>query len=109
MKASFRNHPVVQSTLYLLCWTVFALVTGAAGGLIGGLFGCAIKAVTGLRGSCPWILYLLPLIGQKMTAFDMREEAIVSAMADMLLSRLKDPSLPPRCKKVKAQLKTIHR
>ena len=63
MKASFRNHPVVQSTLYLLCWTVFALVTGAAGGLIGGLFGRAIKAVTGLRGSYPWILYLLPLIG----------------------------------------------
>ena len=35
------------------------------------------------------------------------DPTVVSAMTDMLLSRLEDPSLPPRCRKIKAELKTI--
>ena len=38
-------------------------MTGAAGGLIGGLFGKAIRAVTALRADSPRLLYLLPFIG----------------------------------------------
>ena len=64
------------------------------------------------HGSLPELLcfrnsYLLPLIGKKMTAFDMHEEAIVSALVEMLLSRLKDPALPARCRKIRTELKTI--
>lgn len=75
---------------------------------------CSVLAgVLKQQGPLPELLcfrnsYLLPLIGQKMAAFDMREEAIVAAMVEMLLSRLENPALPPRCKKIKAQLKTIH-
>ena len=35
------------------------------------------------------------------------DPTVVSAMTDMLLSRLEDPSLPLRCRKIKAELKTI--
>ena len=64
------------------------------------------------RGPLPELLcfrnsYLLPLIGKKMAAFDMREDMIVSALVEMLLSRLEDPSLPIRSRKIKANLKNI--
>ena len=66
------------------------------------------------RGTLPELLcfrnsYLLSLIGKKMAAFGMREEAIVSALVDMLLSRLETPSLPPRCRKIKARLTSVNR
>ena len=51
--------------------------------------------------------YLLPLIGKPMAAFDMHEEEIVSSLVEMLLSRLKDPSLPFRCRKIGTELMEI--
>ena len=63
MKYSLKNHPIVHSIRYLCKWSLFAAAAGAAGGLIGGLFAKAIKAVTSLRTAQPWITYLLPLIG----------------------------------------------
>ena len=64
------------------------------------------------HGTLPELLcfrnsYLLSLIGKEMTVFDMHEEAIVSALVEMLLSRLKNPSLPTRCRKIRTELKTI--
>ena len=58
-----KQHPVTVSLRYLVSWTLFALLTGAAGGLIGGAFGWLIKTVTGLRDGCPWIVFILPAVG----------------------------------------------
>ena len=64
------------------------------------------------RGMLPELLcfrnsYLLPLIGKPMAAFDMHEEEIVSSLVEMLLSRLKDPSLPFRCRTIGTELVRI--
>ena len=72
----------------------------------------ALSGILKQHGKLPELLcfrnsYLLPLIGKKMTAFDMHEEAIVTALVELLLSRLKNPDLPPRCRKIKTELKTI--
>ena len=66
---------------------------------------CALKR----RGSLPELLcfrnsYLLPLIGKKMAAFDLHEEAIAAALVELLLSRLEDPAIPARCRKIEAKL-----
>ena len=63
MKYSRKYRPIPHSIHYLVKWSLFAAAAGAAGGLLGGLFAKAIKAVTALRTAQPWILYLLPLIG----------------------------------------------
>lgn len=49
--------------LFLLKWTLFAVLTGAVLGAVGAYFARSITFVTELRGNHPWILYLLPLIG----------------------------------------------
>ena len=69
---------------------------------------CAMKR----HGVLPELLclrnsYLLPLIGQKMTAFDMHEETIAAALVELLLSRLADPSIPARRWKIEAELINI--
>ena len=51
--------------------------------------------------------YLLPLIGKKMAAFDMHEETIAAALVELLLSRLADPSIPARCRKIEPELINI--
>ena len=66
---------------------------------------CALKR----HGVLPELLcfrnsYLLPLIGKKMAAFDMHEETIAAALVELLLSRLDDPSIPARCRKIEADL-----
>lgn len=66
---------------------------------------CALKR----HGVLPELLcfrnsYLLPLIGKKMAAFDMHEETIAAALVELLLSRLADPSIPARCRKIEADL-----
>ncbi|MBQ9335915.1 MAG: LacI family DNA-binding transcriptional regulator [Lentisphaeria bacterium] len=66
---------------------------------------CALKR----HGVLPELLcfrnsYLLPLIGKKMAAFDIHEETIAAALVDLLLSRLADPSIPARCRKIEADL-----
>ena len=66
---------------------------------------CALKRHGGLPDLlCFRNSYLLPLIGKKMAAFDMHEEAIAAALVELLLSRLKDPSIPARCRKIEAEL-----
>ena len=58
-----QRHPILESAVYLGLWTVFALITGAVGGVLGGAFSWCIKAVTGLRTGRPWVVCLLPLAG----------------------------------------------
>ena len=52
----------------LLRWLVLAGITGAVLGILGGLFGRSITAVTVFRGNHPWMLYLLPLAGLGIVA-----------------------------------------
>lgn len=52
----------------LMRWLVLAGITGAVLGILGGLFGRSITAVTVFRGSHPWMLYLLPLAGLGIVA-----------------------------------------
>ena len=66
---------------------------------------CALKRY----GVLPELLcfrnsYLLPFIGKKMAAFDMHEETSAAALVELLLSRLADPSIPARCRKIEADL-----
>ena len=66
---------------------------------------CALKR----HGVLPELLcfrnsYLLPLIGKKMAAFDMHEETIAAALVELLFSRLADPSIPVRYRKIEADL-----
>ena len=63
MLSSLKKHPVTESARYLLCWTVFSLLAGGLGGLIGGAFGWCIRRVTALRADHPWMIFLLPLCG----------------------------------------------
>lgn len=63
MKKNYRKHPVVEGTLYLVSWSLFALITGGIGGVVGGAFGWCIRAVTGLRERQPWMVLLLPILG----------------------------------------------
>ena len=44
-------------------WLLLAGMTGLVVGVLGGLFGRSITAVTDYRGSHLWMLYLLPLAG----------------------------------------------
>ncbi len=52
----------------LVRWLVLAGITGAVLGILGGLFGRSITAVTVFRGNRPWMLYLLPLAGLGIVA-----------------------------------------
>ncbi len=63
MLKNWKKHPIAEGARYLICWTIFALICGAAGGLIGGAFGWCIRRVTGLRTGQPWMVWLLPLFG----------------------------------------------
>ena len=63
MKEKLLRHPIVEGILYLLCWGVFAVLTGTIGGFLGGLFARAIRLVTGLRAVSPWVMAALPLCG----------------------------------------------
>lgn len=49
-------------------WLALAGVTGAVLGVLGGLFGRSITAVTAFRGNHPWMLYFLPLAGLGIVA-----------------------------------------
>ncbi len=53
----------LDKILFLLKWTLFAVLTGAVLGAVGAYFARSITFVTELRGNHPWILYLLPVIG----------------------------------------------
>lgn len=52
----------------LVRWLVLAGITGAVLGILRGLFGRSITAVTVFRGNHPWMLYLLPLAGLGIVA-----------------------------------------
>lgn len=63
MKKQVTQHPLAESAVYLLRWTLFAIAAGALGGLAGGLFSKVIRLAGQWHQSVPWLLYLLPLIG----------------------------------------------
>ena len=63
MKDFMKNNPFTQSILYLVKWSLFSIAAGGIGGLLGGLFGKAIQAVTTLRVEHSWLIWLLPVIG----------------------------------------------
>ncbi len=46
-----------------LKWGFLGLLMGVIGGLLGAVFHHALHFVTGLRGTNPWLIYLLPLGG----------------------------------------------
>lgn len=48
---------------YFVKWTVISLITGAAGGVVGGIFGHGIRLAAGFFRGCGWLLYLLPVSG----------------------------------------------
>ena len=63
MKDFIRNHPITESIRYMVHWTVFALVTGAVGGFLGGIFSRCIHVVTAFRSAHSWGIFLLPAAG----------------------------------------------
>lgn len=48
---------------YFLKWSFLSVLIGCVGGLVGGVFGLAIKKAAGLFGTYGWLLYLLPVSG----------------------------------------------
>ena len=63
MKYAEIKKAVENNLKYFLKWTFLSILIGCAGGLIGGVFGLAIKKAAGFFGSCHWLLYLLPVSG----------------------------------------------
>ena len=63
MKYAEIKNAVENNLKYFLKWTFLSILIGCAGGLIGGVFGLAIKKAAGFFGSCHWLLYLLPVSG----------------------------------------------
>ena len=63
---SFLNKETEAIKKTLLCfikWILIALLTGAAGGLVGSAFHLSVSFVTKLREAYGWLLYLLPAAG----------------------------------------------
>ena len=63
---SFLNKETEAIKKTLLCfikWILIALLTGAAGGLVGSAFHLSVSFVTKLREAHGWLLYLLPAAG----------------------------------------------
>ncbi len=63
---SFLNKETEAIKKTLLCfikWILIALLTGAAGGLVGSAFHLSVSFVTKLRAAYGWLLYLLPAAG----------------------------------------------
>lgn len=58
-----KTDAVKLTALTFVRWLFLAAITGAAGGLIGSLFHLSVGAVTSLRSSHKWLLYLLPAAG----------------------------------------------
>ena len=63
MKYAEIKNAVENNLKYFLKWAFLSILIGCAGGLIGGVFGLAIKKAAGFFGSCHWLLYLLPVSG----------------------------------------------
>ena len=54
---------VAQTIRTFLKWLFIALLTGAAGGLVGSVFHLSVGKATAVRTAHPWLLYLLPAAG----------------------------------------------
>ena len=63
MKYAEIKNAVENNLKYFLKWAFLSILIGCAGGLIGGVFGLAIKKAAGFFGGCHWLLYLLPVSG----------------------------------------------
>ena len=60
---SKETKEVGQTILTFFKWLFIALLTGAAGGLVGSLFHLSVSRATAIRETHPWLLYLLPVAG----------------------------------------------
>lgn len=63
---NFKDYSFKKTAEYIinfLKWIMLSALTGAVGGLIGSAFHISIEYVTEIRGSHPWVLYLLPVGG----------------------------------------------
>ncbi len=64
MSFSGKDTDAIKRTLIcFLKWILIALLTGAAGGLVGSAFHLSVGFVTSLRASNSWLIYLLPAAG----------------------------------------------
>ena len=63
MKYAEIKNAVENNLKYFLKWAFLSILIGCAGGLIGGVFGLAIKKAGGFFGSYHWLLYLQPVSG----------------------------------------------
>lgn len=62
-KVKHKSHRVVQYIASFLKWVFIALITGAIGGAIGGLFRFCVDYATKLRTAHEFLIYFLPLGG----------------------------------------------
>lgn len=58
-----NNNPIVYNLCFMVKWVILSAVIGVAVGAVGTGFSYALSYVTALRGSYPWLLYLLPFGG----------------------------------------------
>lgn len=49
-----------ETTVTFIKWLLIALITGAVGGAVGSMFHVSVQWAAQLRGTYPWLLYLLP-------------------------------------------------
>ena len=63
MKRFEIKAPIGENIRYFVKWTVISCAIGIIGGMVGTIFGFAIKMAAGLFQRYDWILYLLPVSG----------------------------------------------
>lgn len=62
-KLVYKSHRVLQYIASFLKWVFIALITGAIGGAIGGMFRFCVDIATDVRNAHYFMIYFLPLAG----------------------------------------------
>lgn len=62
-KLVYKFHRVMQYVISFMKWVFIALITGAIGGAIGGLFRFCVDVATSVRTTYDFMIYFLPLAG----------------------------------------------
>lgn len=62
-KLVYKFHRVMQYVISFMKWVFIALITGAIGGAIGGLFRFCVDVATSVRTTYGFMIYFLPLAG----------------------------------------------